>query len=271
MGSGKLESTLTGVHPYARVEVNDRVQAWGLLGFGAGEMTMRPEGKDPIETDIDMRLGAVGAQGALTDAGETGGLDLVLKGDAFLVQMESARAPNTEATQADASRLRLALEGSRTFALGESAALTPGLEVGLRHDGGDAETGTGVELGGRIAYANAASGLSVEASARTLIAHEDSGYEEWGASGSVRLDTGASGRGSRSRSRRRSAPPRAEWSGCGRFAMRASSRTTARSRPRDGSMRRWATACLCSAPSPARPTRGSGSPRAGGTSGSGGA
>ena len=141
VGSGKLESTLTGVHPYARVEVNDRVQAWGLLGFGAGEMTMRPEGKDAIETDIDMRLGAVGAQGALTDAGETGGVDLVLKGDAFLVQMESARAPNTEATQADASRLRLALEGSRTFALGESAALTPGLEVGLRHDGGDAETG----------------------------------------------------------------------------------------------------------------------------------
>ena len=195
VGSGKLESTLTGVHPYARVEVNDRVQAWGLLGFGAGEMTMRPEGKDPIETDIDMRLGAVGAQGALMEAGETGGVDLVLKADAFLVQMESARAPNTEATQADASRLRLALEGSRTFALGESAALTPGLEVGLRHDGGDAETGTGVELGGRIAYANAASGLSVETSARTLIAHEDSGYEEWGASGSVRLDPGASGRG----------------------------------------------------------------------------
>ena len=195
VGSGKLESTLTGVHPYARVEVNDRVQAWGLLGFGAGEMTMRPEGKDPIETDIDMRLGAVGAQGALMEAGETGGVDLVLKGDAFLVQMESAKAPNTEATSADASRFRLALEGSRTFALGESAALTPGLEVGLRHDGGDAETGTGVELGGRMAYANAASGLSVEASARTLIAHEDSGYEEWGASGSVRLDPGASGRG----------------------------------------------------------------------------
>ena len=195
VGSGKLGSTLTGVHPYARVEVNERVQAWGLLGFGSGEMTMRPEGKDPIETDIDMRLGAVGTQGALMEAGETGGLDLVLKGDAFLVQMESARAPNTEVTQADASRLRLALAGSRTFELGERAALTPGLEMGLRHDGGDAETGTGVELGGRIAYANAASGLSVEASARTLIAHEDSGYKEWGASGSVRLDPGASGRG----------------------------------------------------------------------------
>ena len=195
VGEGALESTLTGVHPYARLEVSERVQAWGLLGFGAGRMTMRPEGRDPIETDIDMRLGAVGAQGALMEASETGGLDLLLKADAFLVQMESARAANTEATSADASRARVTLAGSRTFALGERAALTPGLEVGLRHDGGDAETGTGVELGGRIAYANAASGLTVEAGARTLITHDDSGYEEWGASGSVRLDPGASGRG----------------------------------------------------------------------------
>ena len=40
-----------------------------------------------------------------------------------------------------------------------------------------------------------AEGGSVEAKARTLIAHEASGFEEWGASGSVRLDPGASGRG----------------------------------------------------------------------------
>ena len=66
--------------------------------------------------------------------------------------------------------------------------LTPALELGLRHDGGDAETGTGVELGGRVSYTDAGSGLTVEANARKLIAHEDSGYEEWGAGGSVRLD-----------------------------------------------------------------------------------
>ena len=42
--------------------------------------------------------------------------------------------------------MRLALEGSRAFALG-GGVLTQSLEVGLRHDGGDAETGTGVELG----------------------------------------------------------------------------------------------------------------------------
>ena len=74
-------------------------------------------------------------------------------------------------------------------------ALTPGLDVGLRHDGGDAETGTGIEVGGRIRFADAGSGLTVEASVRALIAHEDGSYEEWGAGGSVRFDPGASGRG----------------------------------------------------------------------------
>ena len=118
-----------------------------------------------------------------------------LRGDAFLVQMESEAAANTVETKADASRLRLVLEAGRPFALGPGAVLTPALELGLRHDGGDAETGTGVELGGRIRYTDAGLGLTVEANARKLIAHEDSGYEEWGAGGSVRLDPGASGRG----------------------------------------------------------------------------
>ena len=90
--------------------------------------------------------------------------------------------------------MRLALEGSRAFDLG-GGTLTPGVELGLRHDGGDAETGTGVELGGRVSYTNPASGLSVEASVRTLIAHEDTGYEEWGASGTIRLDPGIRGQG----------------------------------------------------------------------------
>ena len=73
--------------------------------------------------------------------------------------------------------------------------LTPGLEVGLRHDGGDAETGTGVELGGRVSWADQGSGLSLEANVRALVAHEDSNYREWGASGAVRLAPGERGRG----------------------------------------------------------------------------
>ena len=198
--SGTVESRLTSVQPYARLQMSERLSAWGLVGYGSGDMTITEAANGErletvTRTDIEMRLGAVGVRGALLEAGEAGGVDLALKADAFLVRMESEKAANTAATTADASRLRLTLEGSRAFELGEGSTLTPGLELGLRHDGGAAETGTGVELGGRIRYADTASGLSVEASARTLIAHQASGFEEWGASGSIRLDPGASGRG----------------------------------------------------------------------------
>ena len=198
--SGEVESTLTSVNPYVRYRASDRLSAWGLLGYGTGDMTMtqaaRGERAETVtRTDISMRLGAAGARGVLVEADEGGGIDLALRGDAFLVQMDWEKVSNETDTRADASRLRLVLDGSRGFALGEGAVLTPALELGLRHDGGDAETGTGVEVGGRIRYADAGSGLTVEASARTLIAHEDSGYREWGAGGSVRLDPGASGRG----------------------------------------------------------------------------
>ena len=40
-----------------------------------------------------------------------------------------------------------------------------------------------------------ANGVAVEGAVRGLVAHEDEGYREWGASGSVRIDPGASGRG----------------------------------------------------------------------------
>ena len=279
IGSGTLESSLTGVHPYARVEVNERVQAWGLLGFGSGEMTLRqePNGGRSEETvtrtDLEMRLGAVGARGALMEAGETGGVDLALEADAFVVGMDWDRISNEPEATTDASRVRLALEGSRTFALAEGVSLTPGLEAGLRHDGGDAETGTGIEVGGRISYANAASGLSIEASARTLIAHEDSGYDAKSGVHRARCASTRAlpGGGSRSAWRPRSAPRRAGWSGCGRFAMRASSRAAATSRRKRGSMPSSATGSLCSAPSRARPTRGWGSRTASGTTGSAGA
>ena len=61
--------------------------------------------------------------------------------------------------------------------------------------GRTAETGTGVELGGGLSYSDPSSGLTLEAKARGLIAHEDADYRESGASASVRIDPGASGRG----------------------------------------------------------------------------
>ena len=202
--SGTIESTMTTVSPYARLMVNDRVSVWGLAGWGTGDMTIvqkaraaNGDKRDEIvtRTDLEMRLAAVGGRGALLEADEAGGIDLALKADAFYVETESEAISNEGSTTGVASRVRLALEGGRAFDMGNGATLRPSLELGLRHDGGDAETGTGVEIGGGVSYADPASGLSVEAKARMLVAHADSDYREWGASASVRLAPGERGRG----------------------------------------------------------------------------
>ncbi len=195
--SGDIESTMTVVSPYARFRVTERVTAWGLAGWGTGGMTIRFDDGSmaPVRTDLSMQLGALGARGELLRQDDAGGMDLALKADAFLVRTESEQAANSVETQADASRLRLVLEGGRAFALGGGATVRPALELGVRHDAGDAETGAGIELGGGLAFTDPASGLSIEARARMLAAHADSDYGEWGASATARLDPGERGRG----------------------------------------------------------------------------
>ncbi len=199
--SGSIESTMTTVSPYARVALFDRITAWGLAGYGTGDMTIVQKANEATgqseritRTDLSMRLAALGGRGALLTADENGGIDLALKADGFFVETTSEAVSNEGDTSADASRVRLALEGSRAFQVG-GGVFTPGLELGLRHDGGDAETGTGVELGGRLSWADPETGLGMDLNVRALVAHEDSKYREWGASGAVRLAPGERGRG----------------------------------------------------------------------------
>ena len=186
---GSIESSLNGIYPYARLRLNDRVLLWGLAGAGSGDLTL-VWGDEAIDTGLGMRLGAIGVRGTLP-AGR--GFDLAVKSDALWVRTDSDAAAGLAAATVQVSRLRLILEARRTFALSSGAVLAPTAQVGLRHDGGDAETGTGVEVGAGIRYT--AGMLTIEGQVRTLLAHEAGGYEEWGASGAIRLSPDASGLG----------------------------------------------------------------------------
>ena len=194
-GRGELETTLTSIHPYLRYAVNDRLDMWGVLGYGTGQMEMELDTGETRETDMDLVMGAFGGRGILLPAGETGGFELATRTDAMLTRTSSDAVAGMASADAEAHRLRLVLEGSRGFAWAEGRRLTPTMEVGLRHDWGDAETGFGLELGGRVRYADPALGLTIEAAVRGLLAHEDDDYQEWGASGSLRLAPGAGGQG----------------------------------------------------------------------------
>ena len=191
--AGSVKSSLTGVYPYARLALSGRMSAWALAGAGSGELTLTQEGGKPMPTDIAMRMGAVGVKGQVLDGTGASGVALNVKSDAMWVGTESERTNDMVATEGDVTRLRLIVEGERSFEAASGATFTPSAQLGVRHDGGDAETGTGVEVGAGLRYSVGA--VTIEAQARTLLAHEASGYEEWGMSGAVRVTPGASGRG----------------------------------------------------------------------------
>ena len=192
-GTGTVESSLTGIYPYARLELNRQVSAWALAGMGSGDLTLQHDDDKAMPTDITMRMGAVGVKGQVLDGTGASGLAMNVKSDAMWVGTKSERTADMVATQGDVTRLRVIVEGERAFDMGGGATLTPSAEVGLRYDAGDAETGTGLEMGAGLSYV--AGPLTVEGQVRMLVAHEESGYEEWGANGAMRITPSASGRG----------------------------------------------------------------------------
>ena len=200
-GTGTVESSLTGFHPYVRLRVSDRIDLWGMAGYGTGDLAIFEDGGSRVESGLDMTMGAVGAQGTLLDRLDRGGFGLFVRSDALWLRMKSEgvagdarRGGQLAPSDAEVSRLRLTFQGSRVFKVG-GGALTSSLELGVRRDSGDAETGTGVEGGAGVRFAR--EGFTVEGAVRTLVAHDDNDYEEWGASTSVRIDPGDLGRGLR--------------------------------------------------------------------------
>ena len=204
-GAGRtyeMGSSVTTMLPYARFALTERISAWGLAGSGAGRLTLDLDGgaSERYGADLTMTLAAVGMRGDLLRPAEAGGFALALKADAFWVRTESEAVStpgvgNLAAARADASRLRAVVDGSRTFSLAGGRTMTPSLEFGLRHDGGDAETGTGLELGAGLGYADPSRGLDFALRVHGLTAHAEDGYSDWGVSGQLRLVPGGSGRG----------------------------------------------------------------------------
>jgi len=187
---GTVESTLTAALPYASWRASQRLSLWGAAGFGAGEMTLTTDaGASSMKADTDWTMAALGLRSALL-APSAPGLALALVSDGLWMRTTSDRTEDLAASEADVTRLRLGLEGSWRMALdaASGARLTPNLALGLRHDGGDAETGLGIELGGGLAWSVPRLGLALDITGRTLLAHADGEFEDRGLAASLTFD-----------------------------------------------------------------------------------
>ena len=192
---GTAESNLSSLFPWARHVLANGMEVWASAGYGTGEVRITPKkaGSDDdapeLRADLELWSAATGVRGTLVDGGKDG-ITIKGKSDAMVVQTSSERGRGTdggilEAARATMLRLRLGVEGERTFTIAENTLLTPSIEVGLRRDAGDAETGYGLELGGRLKIEDRVFGLEAEIAGRTLLTHEAEQFAERGISGGL--------------------------------------------------------------------------------------
>ena len=187
-GGGEIGLDLTALVPYVGWDVTAGLSAWGTLGFGRGDMTLTPEtpetpdGGAVLRSDIDWQMAAAGVEGILTPSTRVlGGAALNWHADALWTRTRADALPGRRgAPGGETTRLRFGLESRWQHSLASGGVLTPQLEMALRHDGGDAETGFGLEIGGGLDWSAPERGLSLGLSGRTLALHEDGSFGDWG-------------------------------------------------------------------------------------------
>ena len=188
VNSGEIESKLTGLFPWVGYDVTDRVSVWATAGYGAGVLTFTPDSAEAMTAELAMSMVAAGARSELLKLRQLGGVMLALETDTRLTRTTTGAIAGLEATEASVWQRRLGLEGSRPVALGGRLSLRPSVEVGLRYDGGDAETGAGMDVGAGLGFSDSGTGLAVDVHVRTLLVHEAEGFSERGVAFSLSYD-----------------------------------------------------------------------------------
>ncbi len=180
---GRVASAVTGLYPWLGYQATDRITVWGVAGYGSGGMLLKPEGAPALHAGLSMAMAAAGTRGELL-AGGPGDFELAFKTDVLWVGTSTGGvdgpAGRLAATEAAVTRFRAGLEGSRDYTFGGRLSLRSLVEVGLRHDGGDAETGAGLDIGGGVLAADAETGLAVDVRMRMLVAHQAEGFRDRG-------------------------------------------------------------------------------------------
>ena len=194
-GDGRISATLTGIFPYGRYALTPRLGVWATAGYGWGSLTLNPDGDGPEYTPaMTMSMGALGLDGLLLDGGSEG-FSLATTADVLLVKTSSEAVAGLESSEGNVSRFRLGLEATRPFLLSNGASLSPALELGVRQDGGDAETGFGMELGAGLTWSVPERGITAAVKGRTLLSHGEEEFQDQGLALSFSWEPDSSKRG----------------------------------------------------------------------------
>ena len=193
--AGDLGGALTGLFPYGRYALTPRLGVWAVAGAAWGQLSLKShETGREYQPAAAMVMGAVGLDGLLIDGGADG-FSLSTTTDLLSLKTTTRQSAGLAAAEGSVSRLRVALQAVRPVPLPNGASLLPSLEVGVRHDGGDAETGFGLEVGAGLSWHDPQRGITAEVKGRSLLTHVDEEFREQGLALSFAWDPAPSNRG----------------------------------------------------------------------------
>ena len=167
---GRLETSLTAVHPYLRWS-DGAMSVWAMAGGGRGSTeNARATGRVGTSS-LKLGLGLIEVRRRFADW-------FGLRADAARARLATGAGMETvDGRGATVDQQRLGIELSPSMRLGGLALEAFG-EASGRHDGGAGQTGTGLELAGGLRAAGGP--VRVDVQGRILVLHSAQGYDERG-------------------------------------------------------------------------------------------
>ena len=192
-GNGTLDAELTGVHPYGGRRVG-RGWLWAAFGAGRGDISAeRCELGHMVETDLSMRLAAVGGRHPF-GGGERVAVSVVE--DLGVVELTTGSAVHPIGDRSvTAGYARVGLEAAGVAPPGCECSLATYVRAYARRDWGDGAAGAGLELAAGVRFESVPRRLGLDVGVRGLAAHSGQDIEERGAHLAVSLLPAANGSG----------------------------------------------------------------------------
>ena len=169
VGDGMVDAELTSVHPYAGRRIG-RGSVWATLGTGGGEVSVeRCETGQRNETDLSMRLAALGGRHPFA-GGERIEVSVVEEISVLDLTTGDAVGPVGDRS-VRVGQARLGLEATGVATPGCNCSLTTFVRGFARGDWGDGAAGAGLELAAGARFRNLPRRLGIDAGIRALAMH----------------------------------------------------------------------------------------------------
>ncbi len=172
----RMESNLTALIPYSARETGE-TRIWGAAGFGQGTVSRYREDRKSNPSDVTWQMLNLGVSREIRTT-ETATLSLDTDALWVRTQSDESRQDNMNPS---ISRIRAGLQSTWNHTL-YNTELQPSLTVGVRHDGGGAESGFGLYAGSGLHWTSATVQMDIEG--QVVLSHQQE-IEESGFSASL--------------------------------------------------------------------------------------